>query len=88
MFTEGKTDILFFYFLSLAPSHQKVELTPTVAVANSGKGSRANEMATPALTAQMGTACSIVHVLEWKEGMAILPSSNLKVKHYFNRTLQ
>ncbi|XP_036068542.1 lethal(3)malignant brain tumor-like protein 1 isoform X2 [Oryzias melastigma] len=61
-----------------APSHQKVELTPTVAVANSGKGSRANEMATPALTAQMGTACSIVHVLEWKEGMAILPSSNLK----------
>ncbi|XP_072223619.1 lethal(3)malignant brain tumor-like protein 1 [Leuresthes tenuis] len=61
-----------------APGHQKVEVTPTVTVGNPGKGSRANEIATPALTAQVGGACSIVHVLEWKEGMAILPSSNLK----------
>ncbi|XP_014195157.1 lethal(3)malignant brain tumor-like protein 1 isoform X2 [Haplochromis burtoni] len=61
-----------------APAHQKVEVTPAVAVGNPGKGSRANEMATPALTAQVGGACSIVHVLELKEGMAILPSSNLK----------
>ncbi|XP_068996542.1 lethal(3)malignant brain tumor-like protein 1 isoform X2 [Embiotoca jacksoni] len=61
-----------------APGHQKVEVTPGVAVGNPGKVIRANEMATPALTAQVGGACSIVHVLEWKEGMAILPSSNLK----------
>lgn len=67
---------------SSAPAHQKVEVTPAVAVGNPGKGSRANEMATPALTAQVGGACSIVHVLELKEGMAILPSSNLKVKLY------
>ncbi|XP_029974331.1 lethal(3)malignant brain tumor-like protein 1 [Salarias fasciatus] len=61
-----------------APGHQKLEVTPAVAVGNPVKGVRANEMATPALTAQVGGACSIVHVLEWKEGMAILPSSNLK----------
>lgn len=29
---------------------------------------------------QVGGTCSIVHVLEWKEGMAILPGSNLKVR--------
>lgn len=40
---------------------------------------RVSEAAPPTLTAQVGGACSIVHVLEWKEGMAILPSSNLKV---------
>ncbi|KAI5095460.1 lethal(3)malignant brain tumor-like protein 1 isoform X1 [Silurus meridionalis] len=28
---------------------------------------------------QVGGTCSIVHVLEWKEGMAILPGSNLKL---------
>lgn len=61
-----------------APGHQKVEVTPAVAVGDPGK--RAGELATPTLTAQVGGACSIVHVLEWKEGMAILPSSNLKVK--------
>ncbi|XP_047467857.1 lethal(3)malignant brain tumor-like protein 1 isoform X2 [Mugil cephalus] len=61
-----------------APSHQKVEVTPAVAVGTPGKGGRVNEMATPALTAQVGGACSIVHVLGWKEGMAILPSSNIK----------
>lgn len=70
--------------LSLAPDHQKVEVTPAVAVGNPGKGSRVSEIAAPTLTAQVGTACSIVHVLEWKEGMAILPSSNLKVKLCFN----
>uniref|UniRef100_A0A3Q1I6W1 Lethal(3)malignant brain tumor-like protein 1 n=1 Tax=Anabas testudineus TaxID=64144 RepID=A0A3Q1I6W1_ANATE len=61
-----------------APGHQKVEVTPAVAVGDPGKGVRAGELATPTLTAQVGGACSIVHVLEWKEGMAILPSSNLK----------
>ncbi|KAG8002814.1 Lethal(3)malignant brain tumor-like protein 1 [Nibea albiflora] len=60
------------------PGHQKIEVTPAVAVGDPGKGGRANETATPTLTAQVGGACSIVHVLEWKEGMAILPSSNLK----------
>ncbi|TKS77313.1 Lethal(3)malignant brain tumor-like protein 1 [Collichthys lucidus] len=65
-----------------APGHQKIEVTPAVAVGDPGKGGRANETATPTLTAQVGGACSIVHVLEWKEGMAILPSSNLKVKRY------
>lgn len=63
-----------------APGHQKIEMTPAVAVGDAGKGGRANEAATPTLTAQVGGACSIVHVLEWKEGMAILPSSNLKVQ--------
>lgn len=56
-----------------------MEVTPAVAVGDPGKGGRANQTATPTLTAQVGGACSIVHVLEWKEGMAILPSSNLKV---------
>ncbi|XP_078110053.1 lethal(3)malignant brain tumor-like protein 1 [Sander vitreus] len=66
-------------FLLPAPAagHQKLEVTP-VAIGDPGKGGRANETAPPTLTAQVGGACSIVHVLEWKEGMAILPSSNLK----------
>ncbi|MED6251456.1 hypothetical protein ATANTOWER_031060 [Ataeniobius toweri] len=64
--------------LQAPPCHQKMELTQALAVANPGKGSRPNEIAAPTLTAQVGSACSIVHVLEWKEGMAILPSSNLK----------
>lgn len=66
-----------------APGHHKIEVTPAVAVGDPGKGGRANETVTPTLTAQVGGACSIVHVLEWKEGMAILPSSNLKVKRCF-----
>lgn len=70
-------------FSAAPPGHQKVELTQALAVANPGKGSRTNEMAGPTLTAQVGGACSIVHVLEWKEGMAILPSSNLKVRSCF-----
>ncbi|XP_037628220.1 lethal(3)malignant brain tumor-like protein 1 isoform X3 [Sebastes umbrosus] len=67
-------------FLLPAPAagHQKLEVTPAVAMGDPGKGGRANETATPTLTAQVGGACSIVHVLEWKEGMTILPSSNLK----------
>lgn len=65
-----------------APGHHKIEVTPAVAVGDPGKGGRANETVTPTLTAQVGGACSIVHVLEWKEGMAILPSSNLKVNRY------
>nr|XP_057941149.1 lethal(3)malignant brain tumor-like protein 1 [Doryrhamphus excisus]XP_057941150.1 lethal(3)malignant brain tumor-like protein 1 [Doryrhamphus excisus] len=61
------------------PGHQKVDLaTPTVAIGDPSKGGRAGEAAPPTLTAQVGGACSIVHVLEWKEGMAILPGSNLK----------
>ncbi|XP_016891252.1 lethal(3)malignant brain tumor-like protein 1 isoform X2 [Cynoglossus semilaevis] len=59
-------------------SNQKVEMSPAVAVADPGKASRTNHTTAPTLTAQVGGACSIVHVLEWKEGMAILPSSNLK----------
>ncbi|XP_061527134.1 lethal(3)malignant brain tumor-like protein 1 isoform X3 [Phycodurus eques] len=55
-----------------APAHQKVELAPTVAVTDPSKAVK------PTLTAQVAGACSIVHVLEWKEGMAILPGSNLK----------
>lgn len=62
-----------------APGHHKIEVTPAVAMGDPGKGGRTNETVTPTLTAQVGGACSIVHVLEWKEGMAILPSSNLKV---------
>lgn len=54
-------------------------MTPTVAIGDPGKGGVVSETATPTLTAQVGGACGIVHVLEWKEGMAILPSSNLKV---------
>ncbi|XP_020493809.2 lethal(3)malignant brain tumor-like protein 1 [Labrus bergylta] len=65
-------------FLLPAPGHQKIEVTPALAVGEPGKRGRANETAAPTLTAQVGGACSIVHVLEWKEGMAILPNSNLK----------
>ncbi|KAM4609854.1 lethal(3)malignant brain tumor-like protein 1 [Polymixia lowei] len=61
-----------------ASSHQKVEVTSGAVVVDPGKGGGASETTTPTLTAQVGGACSIVHVLEWKEGMAILPSSNLK----------
>ncbi|XP_019728697.1 lethal(3)malignant brain tumor-like protein 1 [Hippocampus comes] len=61
-----------------APSHQKVELTPTIAVTDPSKAGRSTEAVKPTLTAQVAGACSIVHVLEWKEGMAILPGSNLK----------
>ncbi|XP_061745318.1 lethal(3)malignant brain tumor-like protein 1 isoform X5 [Nerophis ophidion] len=61
------------------PGHQKVELiTPTVAATDLNRGGGASEAATPTLSAQVGRACSIVHVLEWKEGVAILPGSNLK----------
>ncbi|XP_068191902.1 lethal(3)malignant brain tumor-like protein 1 isoform X2 [Antennarius striatus] len=62
----------------LLPGHQTIEVAPAVTIGDTGKGGRANETVTPTLTAQVGGACSIVHVLEWKEGMAILPSSNLK----------
>ncbi|CAJ1085566.1 lethal(3)malignant brain tumor-like protein 1 isoform X1 [Xyrichtys novacula] len=65
-------------FLLPAPGHQKIEVTPAVAGGDPGKGARANETVAPTITAQMGGACSIVHVLEWKEGMAILPSNNIK----------
>ncbi|XP_056130032.1 lethal(3)malignant brain tumor-like protein 1 [Lampris incognitus] len=61
-----------------APGHQKLEVTPGAVVVDPGKRGGTNELTTPTLTAQVGGACSIVHVLEWKEGMAILPSSNLK----------
>lgn len=60
-------------------------MTPAVVVGDPGKVARAGELATPTLTAQVGGACSIVHVLEWKEGMAILPSSNLKVNGCFRK---
>ncbi|KAG9337487.1 hypothetical protein JZ751_028678 [Albula glossodonta] len=32
------------------------------------------------LLPQVGGTCSIVHVLEWKEGVALLPGSNLKFR--------
>ncbi|XP_075882333.1 lethal(3)malignant brain tumor-like protein 1 isoform X2 [Nelusetta ayraudi] len=67
-----------FLLQAPAPGHHKIEVTPAVAMGDPGKGGRANETVTSTLTAQVGGACSIVHVLEWKEGMAILPSSNLK----------
>lgn len=67
-----------------APGHHKIEVTPAVAMGDPGKGGRTNETVTPTLTAQVGGACSIVHVLEWKEGMAILPSSNLKVNLFYS----
>ena len=51
--------------------------------ADAGLGAGPGDMATP-LAAHVGGACSIVHVLEWKEGMAILPSSSLKVTLYVN----
>ncbi|XP_066527239.1 lethal(3)malignant brain tumor-like protein 1 isoform X2 [Hoplias malabaricus] len=43
------------------------------------KGSGSSSLETTSLAAQVGGTCSIVHVLEWKEGMAILPGSNLKL---------
>ncbi|KAJ8257272.1 hypothetical protein GJAV_G00183810 [Gymnothorax javanicus] len=35
---------------------------------------------TSALLPPVGGACNIVHVLEWKEGVALLPGSNLKFR--------
>eukprot|EP00063_Salmo_salar_P015614 XP_013990449.1 PREDICTED: lethal(3)malignant brain tumor-like protein 1 isoform X1 [Salmo salar] len=58
------------------PSTQKVEVSPGAAEADNG--ATAGEVENPTLAPQVGGTCSIVHVLEWKEGMAILPSSNLK----------
>ncbi|CAB1336256.1 unnamed protein product [Coregonus sp. 'balchen'] len=58
------------------PSTQKVEVS--TGAAEAGNGATAGEVETPTLAPQVGGACSIVHVLEWKEGMAILPSNNLK----------
>ncbi|KAL2103761.1 hypothetical protein ACEWY4_000629 [Coilia grayii] len=42
------------------------------------KTSAAADLGSTALSPPVGGTCSIVHVLEWKEGMAILPGSNLK----------
>ncbi|XP_028848929.1 lethal(3)malignant brain tumor-like protein 1 isoform X2 [Denticeps clupeoides] len=42
------------------------------------KAGGVTELGGASLTPQVGGTCSIVHVLEWKEGMAILPGSNLK----------
>uniref|UniRef100_W5LZQ7 L3MBTL histone methyl-lysine binding protein 1 n=1 Tax=Lepisosteus oculatus TaxID=7918 RepID=W5LZQ7_LEPOC len=44
------------------------------------KGGGAGEPVTSALTPQVGGACSVVHVLEWKEGVAVLPGTNLKFR--------
>jgi len=66
----------------ILPTHQKVEVTSATVVADPGKVGRVIEATTPTLAAQVGGACSIVHVLEWKEGMTILPSSNLKVSFF------
>uniref|UniRef100_A0A3B1JMC9 Lethal(3)malignant brain tumor-like protein 1 n=1 Tax=Astyanax mexicanus TaxID=7994 RepID=A0A3B1JMC9_ASTMX len=52
----------------------KVEVPP-----NAAKDVKGSSLETTSLAAQVGGTCSIVHVLEWKEGMAILPGSNLKL---------
>lgn len=64
-----------FYF-SKASAHPlpKVELPP-----NAIKAIKGSELEAASLPAQVGG--TIVHVLGWKEGMAILPGSNLKVSH-------
>ncbi|XP_033903927.3 lethal(3)malignant brain tumor-like protein 1 isoform X1 [Acipenser ruthenus] len=48
----------------------------------------AGEPMTSTLTPQVGGACSVVHVLEWKEGVAVLPGSNLKFQMSDFGTLQ
>ncbi|MGH0167470.1 UNVERIFIED_CONTAM: hypothetical protein FKN15_052911 [Acipenser sinensis] len=48
----------------------------------------AGELMTSTLTPQVGGACSLVHVLEWKEGVAVLPGSNLKFRMSDFGTLQ
>ncbi|KAL4646386.1 lethal(3)malignant brain tumor-like protein 1 isoform X1 [Arapaima gigas] len=48
--------------------------------AEAAKGGGVGELDPSALPPQVGGTCSIVHVLEWKEGMAILPGSNLKFR--------
>lgn len=62
-----------FYF-SKASAHPlpKVDLPP-----NAIKAIKGSELEAASLPAQVGG--TIVHVLGWKEGMAILPGSNLKV---------
>ncbi|XP_033885056.3 lethal(3)malignant brain tumor-like protein 1 isoform X3 [Acipenser ruthenus] len=48
----------------------------------------AGEPMTSTLTPQVGGACSVVRVLEWKEGVAVLPGSNLKFRMSDFGTLQ
>ena len=54
-----------------------MEVTSATVVAEPGQVGGVIEATTP--TAQVGGACSIVHVLEWKEGMTLVPATNLKV---------
>ncbi|XP_018615686.1 lethal(3)malignant brain tumor-like protein 1 isoform X3 [Scleropages formosus] len=60
-------------------SHSRVEVV---------KGGGTNEPEASAMPSQVGGTCSIVHVLEWKEGMAILPGSNLKFRMSDSGTLE
>ncbi|XP_023660798.1 lethal(3)malignant brain tumor-like protein 1 [Paramormyrops kingsleyae] len=52
------------------------------------KGGVAGNLEPSVLPPQVGGACSIVHVLEWKEGVAILPGSNLKFRMNDTGTLE
>ena len=71
------------YFSLPSPGALPAEEGGVAQAADGGWGAGPGDMATP-LAAHVGGACSIVHVLEWKEGMAILPSSSLKVTLYVN----
>lgn len=62
----------FFFFKATAHPLLKVEMPP-----NAIKAIKGSELEAASFPAQVGG--TIVHVLGWREGMAILPGSNLKV---------
>ncbi|XP_062871426.1 lethal(3)malignant brain tumor-like protein 1 [Trichomycterus rosablanca] len=64
--------------LSQRPRHQNATAILLPASAHTLPKVDVSQTAAKEVT-QMGGTCSIVHVLEWKEGMAILPGSNLKL---------
>lgn len=69
IFFESKS---LYFLIASAHSLPKVELPQ-----NAIKAIKGSELEAASLPAQVGG--TIVHVLGWKEGMAILPGSNLKV---------
>ncbi|XP_035378264.1 lethal(3)malignant brain tumor-like protein 1 isoform X2 [Electrophorus electricus] len=62
-----------------ASAHPMPKVEVSQNAAKEVKGSGSGNLENTPLTTQVGGTCSIVHVLEWKEGVAILPGSNLKL---------
>ncbi|XP_076874931.1 lethal(3)malignant brain tumor-like protein 1 isoform X2 [Brachyhypopomus gauderio] len=62
-----------------ASAHPMPKMDVSQNPAKEVKGAVSGGLDSGPLGSQVGGTCSIVHVLEWKEGMAILPGSSLKL---------